>query len=125
MIWRLVFMGKIRKFATGATRDSDENKLEPWGFTSPLVEKAFSEYMDDHRKQSDGSLRDSNNWKKGIPLDAYWHSLSRHVLDFRLLWDQFPEEAAAKDMIEALCAVKFNVDGLLHELLVEELRGMK
>jgi hypothetical protein len=118
-------MGKIRKFATGATRDSDENKLEPWGFTSPLVEKAFSEYMDDHRKQSDGSLRDSNNWKKGIPLDAYWHSLSRHVLDFRLLWDQFPEEAAAKDMIEALCAVKFNVDGLLHELLVEELRGMK
>ena len=55
-------MGKIRTFKTGATRDTDENKLEPWGFTSALVEKAFSEYMQDHRTQSDGGLRDSNNW---------------------------------------------------------------
>lgn len=117
-------MGKVRTFNTGATRDTDENKLEPWGFTSPLVEKAFSEYMHDHRHQSDGSLRDSDNWKKGIPLDAYWHSLSRHILDFRLLYDGFPEEANAKDMTEALCAMKFNVDGLLHEMLKEELRGM-
>jgi hypothetical protein len=113
-------MGKIRKFNTGATRDDDTGKLEPWGFTSPLVEKAFSEYMHDHRKQSDGSMRDSNNWKKGIPVDAYWHSLSRHILDFRLLYDGFPEEATSKDMINVLCAVHFNVCGLMYELLKAE-----
>jgi hypothetical protein len=118
-------MGKIRRWESGATRDTDENKLEPWGFTSALVEKAFSEYMHGHRKQSDGSLRDSNNWTHGIPLEAYWHSLSRHVMDLRLLWEQFPEEANAKDMTEVLCAVKFNVDGMLYELLKQEQKGMK
>jgi hypothetical protein len=117
-------VGKIRKFSTGATRDSDENKLEPWGFTSALVEKAFSEYMHSHRVQPDGQLRDSNNWKKGIPLEAYWHSLSRHILDLRLLWEGFPHEARTQDKIEALCAIKFNIDGMMYELLKTEQRGM-
>ena len=118
-------MGKIRTFTTGATRDADEGKLEPWGFTSALVEKAFSEYMHDHRTQSDGSLRNSDNWTNGIPTDSYYHSLSRHVLDLRLLWEHFPEEAVSKDMIEVLSAIRFNVDGLMYELLKEELRGMQ
>lgn len=118
-------MGKIRQFSTGATRDTDENKLEPWGFTSALVEKRFSEYMHKHREQTDGKLRDSDNWKKGIPLDAYYHSLSRHILDLRLLWEQFPEEAVAVDITEALCAVKFNVDGLLYEFARMEIKGLR
>jgi hypothetical protein len=118
-------MGKIRRFDTGATRDTTDGKLEPWGFTSPLVEKAFSEYMDFHRRQSDGELRDSSNWKKGIPMDTYWHSLSRHILDFRLLYDQFPEEARTQDIVDALCAIKFNVDGMIHELKVAEIQGMR
>jgi hypothetical protein len=118
-------MGKIRRFHTGATRDTDEGKLEPWGFTSGLVEKKFSEYMHEHREQSDGSMRESSDWKKGIPPEVYWHSLSRHVLDLRLLWEQYPEEAVSKDIIDVLCAVKFNVDGLLHELLRAEYRAAR
>ena len=117
--------GTLRTFASGATRDTNEGKLEPWGFTSPLVEKAFSEYMHEKRIQSNGELRDSDNWKKGIPLEAYWHSLSRHILDFRLLWEGFPEEAVSKDRIDVLCAIRFNVDGLMHEMLKEELRGLR
>jgi hypothetical protein len=117
-------VAKIRKFSTGATRDNDDGKLEPWGFTSALVEKAYSEYMHKHRVQSDGDLRDSNNWAKGIDLDSYWHSLSRHILDLRLLWEGFPREARTPDMIEALCAIKFNVDGMMYELLKNEQRGM-
>lgn len=113
-------MGKIRKFDTGATRDTDENKLEPWGFGSALVEKAFSEYMHGHRLQSDGGLRDSDNWRHGIPVESYWHSLSRHVLDLRLLYEGFPKEANAKAIIEALMAIKFNVDGMAYELLKRE-----
>jgi hypothetical protein len=117
--------GKLRTFASGSTRDTNEGKLEPWGFTSALVEKAFSEYMHEKRIQSDGELRDSDNWTHGIPADSYYHSLSRHILDLRLLWEHFPEEANSKDMIEVLCATRFNVDGLMYELLKEELRGMK
>lgn len=116
-------MPKIRKFSSDATRDTDEGKLEPWRFTSALVEKRYSEYMHGHRLQPDGDLRDSDNWKKGIPLDSYWHSLSRHVLDLRLLWEGFPEESRALDMTEALCAILFNVDGMLHELLKLEVKG--
>jgi hypothetical protein len=105
--------GTLRTFSTGATRDTTENKIEPWGFLSPFAEKAFCEYMNKHRIQSDGNLRDSDNWKRGIPLEAFFHSLSRHILDFRLLWEG---EETPEDLIEVLCAIKFNVDGLLHEL---------
>lgn len=110
----------IRKFNTGATRDTDEGKLEPWGFTSALVEKTYSEYMHRHRVQSDDGLRSSDNWKKGIPVDVYWHSLSRHIMDLRLLYEGFSGEARTRVMVEALCAVKFNVDGMLYELLKTE-----
>lgn len=113
--------GTLRSFDTGATRDTAQGKLEPWGFTSPLADIAFCEYMHANRKQSDGALRASDNWKKGIPVDAYWHSLSRHVLDLRLQWEGYPGSARTSDMIESLCAIRFNVDGLLHELLRKEL----
>jgi hypothetical protein len=108
--------GTLRTFATGATRDTAEGKLEPWGFTSPYAEKAFCEYMHRHRVQSDGSLRDSGNWKKGIPVEVFFHSLSRHILEFRLLWESDPPPAAG-DLVEVLCAIRFNVDGMLHELV--------
>lgn len=109
--------GILRTFSTGATRDTAEGKLEPWGFTSALAEKAFCEYMHEHRKQSDGNLRDSDNWKAGIPLNSYFHSLSRHILDLKLVWEGHGSEARTEDLTEILCAVKFNVDGMLHELM--------
>jgi hypothetical protein len=113
--------GRLRTFPTGATRDTNDGKLEPWGFTSPLTEKRFAEYMHEHRVQSDGSLRDSDNWKKGFPIDSFWHSMSRHVLDFRLLWEQYGSEARTQDIVDALCGIKFNVDGLIHELMKKEI----
>ena len=109
--------GTIRQFDTGATRDTAEGKLEPWGFGSALVDLAYAEYMHENRIQSDGSLRASDNWKKGIPRDAYWHSLSRHIQDLRLIIEGFPEKAREQDIVKVLCAIKFNVDGLLYETL--------
>lgn len=117
--------GTIRTFSTGATRDTGEDKLEPWGYGSPLVDKVFSEYMLKHQIQSDGQRRESSNWKKGIPVEAFWHSLSRHILDFRLLYEGYPGQARTYDKIETLCAIKFNVDGLIHELMKAELKGMR
>lgn len=106
----------MRVFGSGASRDDDNGKLEPWGFTSALTEKAFSEYMHAHRMDG-GELRASNNWTRGIPLDAYWHSLSRHIQDFRLIHEGFPGESRAVDIEEALCGIIFNAQGYLYEVL--------
>ena len=107
----------IRQYETGATRDTDSNKLKYEGFISPLVEKRFAEYMHLHRKQSDGSMRAPDNWQKGIPLDDYVDSLVRHVQDLRLHHDGFASAATDKDLESVLCAIRFNVDGYLFELL--------
>jgi hypothetical protein len=109
--------GRLRTFITGATRDTAENKHEPWGFTSALVEQRFCEYMNHHRIQSDGKLRESDNWKKGIPLDAYKHSLSRHIQDLRLHLEGFPSQAREDSLEEVLCSMLFNVQGMLHEMI--------
>lgn len=111
----------MREFESGATRDDDDGKLEHWGFASAVVEKRYSEYMHTHRIQADGKLRASNNWTKGIPSEAYKHSLSRHLNDLRLILEGFPELAEDADLETVLCAVKFNVDGLLYETIKQRL----
>lgn len=110
-------MGKIRKFKTGATRDTNEGKYDYEGFLSPLVIQRFAEYMNKHRKQSDGSLRDSDNWQKGIPKDAYIKSAWRHFHDW---WMEHRGYKSREGTEEALCALLFNVQGYLHEYLKEK-----
>lgn len=102
----------MRKFETGATRDSDENKPDYEGYYSPPVVEAFGRYMTRHRVQADGHLRDSDNWQRGIPLEAYMKSLFRHFVDAWRI-----HRGGAGDMEEALCAMLFNVQGYLHEYL--------
>lgn len=105
----------MREFSTGATRDTDEGKLDYEGFLSPLVLRRFAEYMHMHRLQADGKLRDSDNWQKGIPQEAYMKSLFRHFMDTWLEWREKGGSGAKWE--EALCAMLFNVQGLLHETL--------
>ena len=107
----------MRKFETGATRDSDENKLDYEGFLSPLAIKAFGEYMHKNRFQADGVIRDSDNWQKGIPVDAYMKSMWRH---FFAVWESHRQGKPNK---EDLCALYFNVQGMLHELIKEQDNG--
>ncbi len=103
-----------RRFETGATRDTDSGKLDFEGFLSPLVLERYAEYMHSHRTMADGSMRASDNWTKGIPLDVYMKSLWRHFFD---LW-KIHREVPTKDALEVvLCAVLFNVMGYLHETL--------
>jgi len=104
----------VRKFNTGATRDSETNKLDYEGFLSPLVLRRYAEYMDLHRTQSDGGLRDSDNWQLGIPRDTYMKSMWRH---FVALWSDHRGCPADEDLETALCAIVFNASGYLHELL--------
>ena len=105
----------MRNFETGATRDNEEGKLDFEGFISPLTTRRFAEYMHSHRKQADGKLRASDNWQKGIPIDAYAKSLARHVEDFKLHHRGHPHLATDKDYQNVLCAILFNINGLLFE----------
>lgn len=114
-------MAGMRHFGTGATRDQDTSKNDYEGFNSPLVEKAFGDYMTRHRIQPDGSVRASDNWQLGIPRDAYIKSLMRHVHDLWLHHRNFPEEACDPDVISVLCAIRFNTNGYL----LEELKAAK
>lgn len=115
----------VRRFTTGATRDTDTRKPDYEGFVSPLVIREFGRYMHEHRVQPDGSLRDSDNWQKGIPLDAYMKSLWRHFHDLWMLhrgFDVVDFDGNEVDIEDALCACLFNVQGYLHETLADPFR---
>ena len=115
----------MREFETGATRDSDDNKYDYEGFLSPLVIERFGSFMHANRVQRDGSIRDSDNWQKGIPIPQYLKSLWRHVVAVWTLHRGFPyanERGERVNIQDELCAIIFNAQGMLHELIVEEIR---
>ena len=112
----------MRQFETGANRDSEKGKLEYAGFLCPLVLKRFAEYMHGHRHLADGTLRDSGNWKKGMPQEVYYQSLMRHVMDAWLYRDGHGDEAT-ETLEDSLCAVIFNAQGLLREVVKERKNG--
>lgn len=113
----------LRQFSSGATRNLDNNKYDYEGFLSPLVIEAFGKYMHSHRLQKDGKMRDSDNWQLGIGFDVYMKSGWRHFFDWwklhRGLDAASPEDGHKIDKVEALCALMFNVQGYMHELLKE------
>jgi len=109
----------VRTFDTGATRDSDDSKLDFEGFLSPIVIERYAQYLHEHRLQADGEMRDSDNWQKGIPLYVYMKSAWRH---FFLWWKLHRvlvrgNRTDAKELEDTICAVIFNTQGYLHEWL--------
>jgi len=109
----------MREFETGATRDSEEGKLDYEGFLSPRVVKRYAEYLHEHRLQADGKMRDSDNWQKGIPMSVYMKSGWRHFMEWWGLYRRVLEGRTVpiKEYEEAICALMFNAMGFLHELL--------
>lgn len=113
---------KIREFKTGATRDTDENKPDYEGFLSSIVIRRYGEYMNKHRVQPDGKLRDSDNWQRGIPKDTYMKSMFRHFMD---VWFEHRGFESREGIEDALCAIMFNSMGYLHEILREKEYGKR
>lgn len=115
---------KIRKFETGATRDNIEGKLDYMKALSPIVLRRYVQYLDKHRLQPDGSMRDFDNWKKGIPLETYHSSKGRHFFAAWLLEEDYEVEDNHGPVTEedALCGELFNTIGRLHELLKARLK---
>lgn len=118
--------GATRTFPTGATRDMDNTKLDYEGFLSPFVLERFSQYMHECRLRNipEGQLvRGSDNWQKGMPFDAYMKSMVRHLVDawkdHRAMGPATYDEAEKKRE-DTLCAILFNVQGYLLELLMRK-----
>lgn len=114
-------MPLLRSFEGGATRNTDTSKEDYEGFLSPVALRAFGRYMHSHRVQKDGSVRDSDNWQKGIPLEVYMKSAWRHFFD---LWELHrgghpinPDTGKPVTLEEALMGLLFNVQGYSHEHL--------
>jgi len=109
----------VRKFESGATRDTDAGKLDYEGFLSPIVLREFAKYMAKHMIQSNGKPRTSDNWQKGMPKSVYMKSAFRHFIDLWLEHRGFKSRAGIK---EALNGLLFNLNGYYHELLKEEMK---
>jgi hypothetical protein len=109
----------VRQFSTGATRSAEGDKYDYEGFLSPLAIERFGQYMHSHRRQPDGTLRDSDNWQKGIPIPQYMKSGWRHLVSawthFRLRWNT--PQGLGPAIEDDLCALIFNAQGMLHEIL--------
>ena len=95
-------------------------RVQSPAFMGADVIKEFGNYMLKHQIQADGSMRESNNWKKGIPLEAYMVSMWRHL---QTVWLHHEGRSDLTDetLEDALCGVIFNASGYLHELLKEKL----
>lgn len=126
----------VRKFNTGATRDKSTTKFDIDGFLSPFALHRFFAYMHKHRYQSDGTLRDSDNWQKGIPIAEYRKSLHRHFFDVwcllraeetgcaeiaRCCGQATDQKAEDIDLEDSICGMMFNLQGLLHEIVKSRL----
>lgn len=106
----------MREFNGGATRDDDTGKLDFEGFLSPLVLLRFAQYMDKHRNTAAGR-RGSDNWQAGMSPEVYMKSLMRHLMDLWLIHRGESDHAVEPDIEEVLCAIMFNVQGYLFEVL--------
>lgn len=107
--------GTVRTFASGATRDTSDGKLDFEAFFSPLVLLRYAEYMHKNRTRSDGTLRDGDDWQQGMDHDEYMKSLQRHNMDAWLIHRGYPDDAR-EDIVTALCGIIFNAMGYLHEI---------
>lgn len=107
-----------RYFESGAYRDIDSSKIDFEGYLNPLVLQKFGEYMLKHQKQSDGVMRDSDNWQAGIPQEVYVKSLLRHTHD---VWMENRGYPSREGKTDAACGVMFNIMGWLLEELKKDL----
>ena len=112
----------IRKFETGATRDTDIGKLDFEGFLSPIVLKKYAEYMYKHRKQSDGKLRDSDNWQKGFGKgrEHFVNVMKSWFRHFFNVWFLHRGFKGKECMGDALLASLFNNMSYAHQYFKNE-----
>lgn len=114
-----------RTFETGAFRDTSNHKLSYLRHLSPVVLRRYVTFLHKHRQMPDGSLREPDNWKLGMPKREWAESLLRHMWDFWAVSEGEdilrPEtDSEPQNLQDLLCAIMFNAQGYLNELIKEE-----
>ncbi len=113
-----------REFDTGATRDTDADKLDFEGAVSPSVLWEFAKYMRKHTIDSDGNERSSDNWQKGFPDEVLMKSLLRHVMDLWLMHRGYdverPESGESVTWDDAFGGAFFNLQAMWHQYAWEQ-----
>ncbi len=109
---------KIRTFDTGATRDTNDGKLDYEAAMHPLVVRRYLEYMQKHTMQPDGTQRDFDNWQQMFGdkhFDVCIKSGWRHFMD----WWLDHRGCESRDGIEeAICGLIFNANAYLFKILM-------
>lgn len=109
-------MNEMRTFEGGATRNTDVKKLDFEGFLSPLVIKRYAEYLNKHRVQADGKLRDSDNWQNMFGEEHFGvciKSAYRHFIEWQLEHRGYSSQDGIED---AICGVIFNAMAYLYKI---------
>lgn len=115
--------GVMRTFETGATRNNDVNKLDFEGFMSPLVIERYAEYMHKHRFQSDGNIRNSDNWQNLFGekhSDVCIKSAWRHFFSW---WKSHRGYNTEETIEESICALIFNASAYLHKIQKDKINA--
>jgi len=97
----------MRKFNSGAVRDSDDSKPDYIETISWTAFRKFGEYM-----TSKKGRYGSGNFKKGIPIASYEQSLVRHL---QIYLENKYEQGKHEVKEDHLSAMVFNIFGILHE----------
>jgi len=106
----------MRKFETGAIRDSDEGKIKYVDAICLEFFQMYGSYMRKHCVQKDGQCRSTSNWKKGFGLDVTIDSFFRHAVDFVLSHYGIPVDSKLSHE-DLACAVRFNLEAYMQEYL--------
>ena len=116
---------EMRQFGTGASRDADDHSEKPSYFKalSPIVLREYAKYLGRHRTMADGTKRDWNNWKKGLPMDVYADGLLRHTMAVWLILQGYKayDNHGEVNLKDSLNGVMFATNGMLHEILKDEI----
>lgn len=111
-------MSDIRKFDTGATRDTADGKFEYDKYLSPQFINGFARYMNKHQTLPDGSKRAGDNWQQGFPEDVLVASAWRHFFDFWAIMRNYmvyDERDNPVELGDAVYGLVFNLQAIMHQ----------
>jgi len=108
----------METYESGATRTSEDGRLSYVRGLSPVVLRRYLQYLAKHRKQADGSMREFDNWKQGIPMRRSFDGLGRHFFTLWLLMEGLDiyDDSGQVDIQDVLCAIMFNTMCMLYQM---------
>ena len=106
--------GQVRTFATGAVRGTQQGKLDYEGYFTHRFFEGYGDYMERNSHLPDGTVRDSDNWQKGFPIESFVKSGWRHMVGW------WKGHRTGKPDLDACYGVVFNAIGYIDQTLKEQ-----